>query len=48
MGGEGVKNEELVPVLERGNLAVEFGHNVCFYGFGDKEEVISEYFNNAY
>lgn len=35
-------------MFEKANLAVEFNYNVCFYGFGDKENKISEYFIEAY
>lgn len=29
-------------ILEEVNLAIEFGNNICFYGFGNKEAIMEK------
>ena len=40
--------EKIDKILESGHIALEFDNNICFYGLGDKEKLVSKYFREFY
>ena len=45
---EKLNYKKIDKILESGHIALEFGNNICFYGLGNKEKLVSEYFRDFY